>query len=98
MKFVLFYHSFASCWNHGNVHFLRGICRALLALGHQVTVYEPEDGWSRTNALRDGGAAVLAEAERLVPGVVLRQYAPERLDVDEAVDGADVVIVHEWTA
>ena len=25
MKFVLFYHSFTSCWNHGNAHFLRGV-------------------------------------------------------------------------
>ena len=30
MKFVLFYHSFASCWNHGNAHFLRGVARELI--------------------------------------------------------------------
>ena len=27
MKFVLFYHSLVSDWNHGNAHFLRGIVR-----------------------------------------------------------------------
>jgi spore maturation protein CgeB len=95
MNFVLFYHSFASCWNHGNAHFLRGICRELHAVGHRVTVWEPQDGWSRTNAIADGGAAALAEAERLVPGVALRHYAPD-FDLDQALDGADVVIVHEW--
>jgi spore maturation protein CgeB len=97
MKFVLFYHSFASCWNHGNAHFLRGVVRELLRLGHDVTVLEPEDGWSRSNALRDGGAAALAEASRLVPGVELLTYGLGTLDVDAAVDGADVAIVHEWS-
>jgi spore maturation protein CgeB len=96
MKFVLFYHSFVSCWNHGNAHFLRGVARELIALGHHVTVYEPSDGWSRANALRDGGAKALAEAARLVPGVDLRVYGPGGCDVAQAVDGADVVIVHEW--
>jgi spore maturation protein CgeB len=96
MKVVLFYHSFSSCWNHGNAHFLRGVARAFVRLGHDVTVYEPEDGWSRTNALADGGAAALAEAERLVPGVALATYREASLDVDAATDGTDLVIVHEW--
>ena len=78
MKFVLFYHSFASCWNHGSAHFLRGVCRELLALGHQVSVYEPQDGWSRTNALQDEGAAALLEASKLVPGVELHLYTSGR--------------------
>jgi len=98
MKLVLFYHSFVSCWNHGNAHFLRGVTRELIKLGHDVVVYEPEDGWSRTNALADGGAAVIAEAAALVPGVSLRCYRSGQLDLDQATDGADVVIVHEWNA
>ncbi|MGE5537435.1 MAG: glycosyltransferase [Gemmatimonas sp.] len=96
MKFVLFYHSFVSCWNHGNAHFLRGIARELVRAGHEVAVYEPEDGWSRTNALQDGGAKALDEAARLVPGVDLHTYDLPTLDLDEALDGADVVLVHEW--
>jgi spore maturation protein CgeB len=97
MKFVLFCHSFVSCWNHGNAHFLRGVARELIRAGHQVTVYEPDDGWSRTNALKDGGAAVLEEAARLIPGVALNSYHQPTLDLDVALDGADVVLVHEWT-
>ena len=27
MRFVYFTHSLASCWNHGNAHFLRGVLR-----------------------------------------------------------------------
>ncbi len=98
MKFVLFYHSFVSCWNHGNAHFLRGVARELLRIGHAVTVYEPEDGWSRVNALADGGASVLEEAVGLVPGVRLETYKLNALDLDKATHRADVVIAHEWNA
>jgi spore maturation protein CgeB len=98
MKFVLFYHSILSCWNHGNAHFLRGVCRELLRQGHEVSVYEPADGWSRVNALQDGGASALIEAEALVPGVDVHSYRPDALDLDQALDGADIVIVHEWNS
>ena len=30
MRFVYFTHSLASCWNHGNAHFLRGVLRELI--------------------------------------------------------------------
>jgi spore maturation protein CgeB len=96
MKVVLFYHSILSCWNHGNAHFLRGIARELLRLGHTVEVHEPEDGWSRTNAIADGGAEALAEAAALVPGVKLHSYRQATPDLDRAIDGASLVIVHEW--
>ena len=49
MRVVLFCHSLASCWNHGNAHFLRGVARELLARGHEVRAFEPADGWSRAN-------------------------------------------------
>lgn len=93
MKWVLFCHAFTSCWNNGNAHFLRGIARELLALNHEVTVYEPADGWSRSNALLDGG--IIAAANELVPGIELRQYLLP-IDLDEALDDADAVLVHEW--
>ena len=96
MKVVLFYHSILSCWNHGNAHFLRGVARELIRLGHVVHVYEPEDGWSRPNALADGGADVLAEAEALVPGLTVHSFHSDTLDLDAATDGADLIIVHEW--
>ena len=53
MKIALFYHSLISDWNHGNAHFLRGVVRELLALGHTVEVYEPASGWSLQNLLWD---------------------------------------------
>jgi spore maturation protein CgeB len=95
MKCILFYHAFTSCWNNGNAHFLRGVARELHHLGHQVVVYEPAEGWSRLNALRDGGAESLKEVARLFSGVEIRQYAGS-FDLDEALEGADLVVVHEW--
>jgi spore maturation protein CgeB len=97
MKFVFFCHALTSCWNNGNAHFLRGIARELRELGNQVVVYEPADGWSRLNAIRDGGTESLLEASRTLPGIDIRQYGAS-LDLDQALDDADVVVVHEWNA
>jgi spore maturation protein CgeB len=95
MRVVLFCHSLASCWNHGNAHFLRGIARELLARGHDVRAFEPADGWSRLNLLRDNGAAALDGWRAAYPELSSRTYGDE-LDLDAATDGADVVLVHEW--
>ncbi|MGY4158489.1 spore maturation protein CgeB [Bradyrhizobium sp. USDA 4461] len=95
MKCVLFCHALTSCWNNGNAHFLRGIARELDALGHDVVVYEPIDGWSRVNALQDGGERTFQEVVALLPGVDIRQYHPG-FDLEGALDGAGLVIVHEW--
>jgi spore maturation protein CgeB len=97
MKCVLFCHAFSSCWNNGNAHFLRGVARELQKLGHEVVVYEPADGWSRLNAIRDGGEPSFSEVARLFPLIDVRQYDLS-LDLDEALDGADLVLVHEWNS
>jgi spore maturation protein CgeB len=97
MKCVLFYHAFTSCWNNGNAHFLRGISRELQKLGHTVTVYEPAEGWSRLNAICNGGEQALSEVLQLFSDIDVRQYDPS-LDLDEALDGADLVLVHEWNS
>jgi spore maturation protein CgeB len=96
MKFVLFCHSLTSDWNHGNAHFLRGITTELLARGFGVDVYEPLDGWSLTQLLESEGASAVDAFRRRFPQLKPRRYLPEALDVDKALDGADVVLVHEW--
>jgi spore maturation protein CgeB len=93
----LFYHSLLSDWNHGNAHFLRGVVSELLARGHDVRVYEPKQGWSLTNLLQERGTAALQEFRRVFPGLRSTLYDPTALDLDEALTGADLVIVHEWT-
>lgn len=95
MKIVLFCHSLASCWNHGNAHFLRGVARELAARGHAVSAFEPADGWSRANLARDHGPEALDAWRRVFPELGTETY--EGLpDLDRALDGADLVLVHEW--
>jgi spore maturation protein CgeB len=100
MRFVMLYHSLVSDWNHGNAHFLRGVARELLRRGHEVVVHEPADGWSRVNLCADHASEPLVAFARAYPELadVGRPYADAgSLDLDAALDGADVVMVHEWT-
>lgn len=101
MRIALFCHSTLSDWNHGNAHFLRGVVRELLDRGHRVTVHEPAAGWSVSNLLADEGPGALDEVRRAFPWLAPERYEPAsllRAGLEEAVDGADLVIVHEWTA
>jgi len=95
MRFVYLTHSLASCWNHGNAHFLRGVLRELVARGHDVRAFEPADAWSRQNLLADGGAGADALWRDVYPELSSGAYEAGD-DLAELVDGADVVIVHEW--
>lgn len=96
MKIVYFTHSLASCWNNGNAHFIRGVVRELLARGHHVRVFEPKNGWSRTNLLREQGAIALERFQTAFPQLKSVCF-DERADLEAMVDGADLVVVHEWT-
>jgi spore maturation protein CgeB len=96
MRVVLFYHSLVSDWNHGNAHFLRGVVRELQERGHEVRVFEPRDGWSRSNLIREHGEPPLEEFREAFPGLHSTLYDPATLDVDAAIDGASLVLVHEW--
>ena len=40
LKIRYFAHSWVSDWNHGNAHFLRGLVRVLVRMGHEVRCYE----------------------------------------------------------
>jgi spore maturation protein CgeB len=97
MRIVLFYHSLFSDWNHGNAHFLRGVATELVSRGHEVIIYEPKNSWSRTNLLMDNPAA-LEDFPNYYPTISAHLYDPETLDVAKAVEGADLVIVHEWNS
>jgi spore maturation protein CgeB len=95
MRFVYFTQSLVSCWNHGNAHFLRGVLRELVAQGHAVVAYEPADGWSRAHLVAEHGTAPLAAFAQAFPELRSIAYGRD-LDIEQAVDGADVVLVHEW--
>jgi spore maturation protein CgeB len=98
VRTVIFCHSILSDWNHGNAHFLRGIVGELLARGHDVRVFEPRDAWSVTNLVAGHGEAALARFGHVFPEVatVVTRYERGSLDLATALDGADVVLVHEW--
>lgn len=96
MRVILFCHSLVSDWNHGNAHFLRGICSELLARGHEVGVYEPRDAWSVTHLLAGHGEQALRAFARAYPHLRSHRYDRETLDLDPALAGVDLVLVHEW--
>lgn len=95
MKITYFTHSLASCWNHGNAHFLRGVLRELIALGHDVRAHEPEGAWSLANLLKDHGPEGLDAYRQAYPELRSETFG-EQADLAAMIDGADLVIVHEW--
>jgi spore maturation protein CgeB len=96
VRFVLFVHSLSSDWNHGNAHFLRGIVVELQHRGHAVRVYEPADAWSAVNLTADHGHTALDATRLAYPSLDIVRYDPSAFDLDQALDAADVAIVHEW--
>jgi spore maturation protein CgeB len=97
MRIVMFYHSLVSDWNHGNAHFLRGVVGELLNRGHDVRVYESRDAWSVQNLRQEHGDEPIRAFEQAYPGLHSERYDPVTLDIDAALDGADLVLVHEWS-
>src|SRR5438309_133766 len=102
LSFRFFAHSWISDWNHGNAHFLRGLANELVKMGHEVRCYEETDGWSITNLAAESGEAVseaVADFRRAFPNLDVRFYKRGRSlsgFLNTELNGADVVIVHEW--
>jgi len=90
MRVAYFTHSLASCWNHGNAHFLRGVLRELAARGHTVQAYEPRHAWSLQNLIADAGPAAADAWQEDYPELRTTRYE----DIPEIE--ADLVLVHEW--
>jgi len=102
LQFRIFAHSWLSDWNHGNAHFLRGLARELVRMGHAVACYEEQGSWSLTNLIEEGEIAqrAIAQFRREFPELNVHFYQQgPGLDstLDQALRGADVVVVHEWT-
>ena len=96
MRFVLFYHSLVSDWHHAPAHMLRGVATELLAEGHTVRIFEPLDGWSLHNLLEQAGDGMVKAFHATYPRLRSSFYDPARVDLDEVLADADVVIAHEW--
>jgi spore maturation protein CgeB len=102
VRLALFSHSLLSCWNHGNAHFLRGLVGELVARGHEVRCFEPRDAWSVENLVAEAGEGALDDARRRFPALDIHRYDLQplldknRYALDAALDGVDLVLVHEW--
>jgi spore maturation protein CgeB len=104
LAFRIFAHSWISDWNHGNVHFLRGLTSELFKQGHEVRCYEERDGWSMRNLLQEGeecAADALINFRKAFPDLDVRFYtqgANLSRYLAEELRSADVVLVHEWNS
>ncbi|MGZ4821041.1 MAG: CgeB family protein [Terriglobales bacterium] len=98
-----FAHSWVSDWNHGNAHFLRGLARQLIRMGHRVTCYEPLGSWSLSNLVRQEGELAISsidEFRRVYPDLNIQFFNNDAQFAEFAqshLRNADVVIIHEWT-
>src|SRR3978361_1898778 len=84
MKIGYFTHSLASCWNHGNAHFLRGVLRELIHAGHDVQAFEPRGSWSLTQLRGDHGEAGLTAYREAYPELSSIEY-------DDSIDLGEVL-------
>jgi len=95
MRITYFTHSLASCWNHGNAHFVRGLLSELARRGHAVRALEPVGNWSLENLLADHGEQGLSAFRRAYPELKPESY-PATADPADLVGDADLVLMHEW--
>jgi spore maturation protein CgeB len=96
-----FAHSWISDWNHGNAHFLRGLARELVRMGHEVRCYEEVGSWSLTNLVKEGDAAIGAidQFHGTYPELDVRFYSRDAslpAFLNRELADADIVIIHEW--
>jgi spore maturation protein CgeB len=101
LSICIFAHSWISDWNHGNAHFLRGLARELVRMGHEVRCYEEIGSWSLVNLMREGEVAsrAIGDFHRLYPELDVRFYQrDENLPafLDDELTECDLVIIHEW--
>jgi spore maturation protein CgeB len=103
LNIALFCHSLVSDWNHGNAHFLRGLMRELVRMGHNVRCYEELGSWSLTNLVQQEGERAIQAIDTFraaYPELDIRFYKrsdPGFLDfLETQLHGTDVVLLHEW--
>lgn len=97
IRIAYFAHSLRSDWNNGNAHFLRGLMRALISLGHDVSVFEAEKQWSLENLQTESrGPRSLADFNCTYPEIKIHTYGDGTDELARQLRDAEVVILHEW--
>ncbi|HSV14977.1 MAG TPA: glycosyltransferase, partial [Tepidisphaeraceae bacterium] len=64
--------------------------------GHDVRVYEPANAWSVQNLIAEHGEQPIADFHRAYPALDTVRYEIDKLNLDDVLAEADVVLVHEW--
>jgi spore maturation protein CgeB len=90
----MFYQSLISDWRNGSAHFLRGIATELQHLGHEVSIYEPKNGWSRESMVKEHGKDPIRRFRSAYPTLSSHLYDLDMIDLDLEMAGVDVVMVH----
>jgi spore maturation protein CgeB len=103
LHIALFAHSMVSDWNHGNAHFLRGLMRELVRMGHTVRCYEELSSWSLTNLMKQEGERAIEAIDafrRTYPELDIHFYKSNDADfqqfLEDELKETDVVLLHEW--
>lgn len=102
LRIHIFAHSFVSDWSHSSAHFLRGLARELMALGHSVRCHEELGSWSLVNLVRheqERSIDAIDDFRRRFRGLDIQFYergAGLREHLRAELRGADVVLVQEW--
>jgi spore maturation protein CgeB len=96
MRVALFCRSLLSDWTQGNAHFLRGVVTELVARGHEVRTFEPSSSWSGDAPASEAGAQAIAEVSDAYPALAPIRYDLASIDLERALVGVDLVIVHAW--
>jgi spore maturation protein CgeB len=101
IRFCVFAHSWVSDWSHDDAHFLRGLVRELLRMGHEVRCYEELGSWSLTNLVNqeaDVAVQAIEQFRREFAALDVRFFQPDS-NLREALKlelrDADVVVIHE---
>ena len=102
LRIRFFAHSWISDWNHGNAHFLRGLARELVGMGHEVRCYEEIGAWSLSNLIREGeaGQRAIDGFRATYPELDVRFYRRDEslpAFLNHELGGADLVLIHEWS-
>ena len=102
-RIAYFAHAVRSDWNNGNAHFLRGLLRSMGQCGHDVKIFEPEDGWSIKNLREEEkGRDALQQFEEMYPDLDVSTYNSEACEPSaesgwrERLRETEIVILHEW--
>lgn len=67
-----------------------------MARGHEITAWEPANAWSVENLRAGHGEDAIGGYRSVYPEIPVVVYGPSEFNVNEALEGFDLAIVHEW--